>query len=75
MDAGTILGLSVGYLAALFCIFLLYLPDLILVVALLIAAGILQLLLLPFALLIRKLHRTTKRPDTDNAWILSPSGG
>lgn len=73
MDPGTILGFSTGYLAALIGIFLLYLPYLVLLVALLIAAGILQLLLLPFALLIRKLRRTKPRSVPDSSWILNPT--
>ncbi|UKA69095.1 hypothetical protein LFT44_21480 (plasmid) [Arthrobacter sp. FW306-05-C] len=73
MDPGTILGFSTGYLTALVGIFLLYLPYLVLLVTLLIAAGILQLLLLPFAILIRKLRRTKPRPIPDNSWILNPT--
>ncbi|WP_320538089.1 hypothetical protein [Pseudarthrobacter sp. IC2-21] len=64
MDAGTILGFSFEYAAAMAGIFLLYLPVIILVVLLLIAGGVLQLLLLPFAILIRKLRRRPE-PDTD----------
>lgn len=71
MDAGTILGLSVGYLAALGGVFLLYLPDLVLAVALLIAAGVLRLLSLPFALLFRKLRRAGPRQDPDSSWVLN----
>jgi uncharacterized membrane protein (Fun14 family) len=69
MDTGTILGYIFGYLAAMAGIFLLYLPVIILVVVLLIAGGVLQLVLLPFALLIRKLRR---RPQagTDAEWFL-----
>lgn len=61
-----------GYLAVLVGIFLIYLPYLILFVLLLITAGILYLLLLPFALLIRKLRRTRPRPSQDSSWILTP---
>jgi cytochrome c-type biogenesis protein CcmH/NrfF len=61
-----------GYLAALVGIFLIYLPYLILFVLLLIAAGILYLLLLHFALLVRKLRRSRRRPTEDNSWILTP---
>lgn len=46
-------------------------PHLAHLVALLIAAGILQLLLLPFALLMRKLRRTRQRPNLDSSWILN----
>jgi hypothetical protein len=72
LNAETIFGFSIGYLAFLVGIFLLYLPYLILLVLLLIAAGILQLLLLPIALLIRKLRRTRPRPTRDSSWILAP---
>lgn len=65
MDPGTLFGYSIGYLAILVGIFLLYLPHLLLFVALLLAAGILQLLLLPFALLIRKLRRKRHQSDQD----------
>ncbi|WP_181365057.1 hypothetical protein [Arthrobacter sp. HMWF013] len=70
MNAETILGFSVGYLAVLVGIFLINLPYVILFVLLLIAAGILQLLLLPLALLIRKLRRTKTRSTQDSSWIL-----
>lgn len=72
MNAETIFGFSIGYLAVLVAIFLIYLPYLILLVLLLIAAGILHLLLLPFALLIRKLRRTKPRQTQDSSWILTP---
>ncbi|TPV47652.1 hypothetical protein FJ661_20450 [Pseudarthrobacter phenanthrenivorans] len=72
MNAETIFGFSLGYLAVLVGMFFLYLPYLILFVLLLLAAGILQLLLLPFALLIRKLRRTRQRPAQDSSWILTP---
>jgi len=69
MDTGTILAFTAGYFAAIAGIFLLYAPDIILIVALLIAAGVLQLLLLPLAFLVRKLRRRT-RPDDDASWLL-----
>jgi uncharacterized membrane protein (Fun14 family) len=69
MDAGTILGFSFGYVAAMAGIFLLYVPDIILVVFLLIAGGVLQLLVLPFALLLRRLRRRQEQ-DTDALWLL-----
>jgi hypothetical protein len=72
LNAETIFGFSLGYLAVLVGIFLIYLPYLILFVLLLIAAGILYLLLLPFALLVRKLRRTRPRPTEDSSWILTP---
>jgi hypothetical protein len=72
LNAETIFGFSLGYLAVLVGIFLIYLPYFILFVLLLIASGILYLLLLPFALLVRKLRRTRPRPAQDNSWILTP---
>jgi uncharacterized membrane protein (Fun14 family) len=69
MDTGTILGFTAGYFAAIAGIFLLYVPDIILIVALLIAGGVLQLLLLPFALLVKRLRRRPQ-PDTDPSWLL-----
>ncbi|HSU47907.1 MAG TPA: hypothetical protein VLJ40_13430 [Arthrobacter sp.] len=69
MDAGTILGFTFGYFAASAGIFLLYFPDIILFVALLIAGGILHLVLLPFALLVRRLRRQPE-PNTDASWLL-----
>lgn len=72
MNAETIFGFSIGYLAVLVGIFFLYLPYLILLVLLLLAAGILQLLLLPFALLARKLRRNRPGPAPDSSWILTP---
>jgi hypothetical protein len=74
MDTGTILGLIVGYLATLTGIFLLYSPVIILFIALLIAGGILQLLLMPFVLLIRRLRRRT-HADTDPSWLLDRGEG
>jgi hypothetical protein len=72
LNAETIFGFSLGYLAVLVGIFLIYLPYLILFVLLLIASGILYLLLLPFALLVRKLQRSRPRPTEDSSWILTP---
>ena len=70
MDSGTILGFMAGYIATLAGVFLLYLPVLALFVALLVAAGVLQLLLLPIAILARRLRRTPFTSDTDGSWIL-----
>jgi hypothetical protein len=69
MDTGTILSYTVGYLATVGGVFLLYLPDIILLVVLLIAAGLLQLLLLPFVFLVK---RVRGRPvaDMDASWLL-----
>jgi uncharacterized membrane protein (Fun14 family) len=72
MDAGTILGFTAGYFAAIGGIFLLYVPDIVLIVALLIAGGVLQLLLLPFALLVKRLRRRPQQ-DTDPSWLLDRS--
>lgn len=69
MDAGTILGFIAGYFAAVAGIFFLYLPVIILFIALLIAGGVLQLLLMPFVLLVRKLRRRPP-PDVDASWLL-----
>ncbi|MDT0168857.1 hypothetical protein [Pseudarthrobacter sp. BRE9] len=69
MDAGTILGFIFGYFAAIAGIFLLYVPDIVMLLVLLVVAGVLQLLLLPFALLIRRLRRR-QQTDTDASWLL-----
>lgn len=74
MDAGTILGFTAGYFAAVAGIFFLYLPVILMFIALLIAGGVLQLLLMPFALLIRKLRRRPP-PDLDASWLLDQSKG
>ena len=67
MDTGTIFGFIAGYFAAIAGVFLLYLPDILLLVALLLAGGMLQLL--PFAILVRRLRH---RPEAqvDSAWLL-----
>lgn len=69
MDTGTILGYTAGYLATVVGVFLLYLPVISLLVALLIAGGILQLLLLPFIALFKRLRRRPQ-PDMDLSWLL-----
>lgn len=69
MDAGTILGLTFGYLAAMIGVFLLYAPIILVFVALLVVAGILQLLLMPFILLVKRL-RGRPQTDTDPSWLL-----
>ena len=69
MDTGTILGFLAGYLAAITGAFLLYLPVIVLVVALLVTAGLLQLLLLPIIILVRRL-RHRQEPDVDPSWLL-----
>jgi uncharacterized membrane protein (Fun14 family) len=75
MDAGTILGFIFGYFATLAGVFLLYLPIVVLIVVLLLAAGVLQLLLLPFIVLMHKLRRSKPKPDIDGAWLLAPAEG
>lgn len=69
MDTGTILGYTAGYLTTVVGVFLLYLPVISLLVALLIAGGILQLLLLPFIALFKRLRRRPQ-PDMDPSWLL-----
>jgi hypothetical protein len=50
-------------------VFILYLPVIILLVALLISGGVLQLVLLPFIALVKRLrHRPA--PDMDASWFL-----
>ncbi len=73
MDTGTILAFTFGYFATIAGIFVLYLPALILVVALLIAGGVLQLLLLPFVVLVRRLRRRPQA-ETDPSWLLDRGG-
>jgi hypothetical protein len=72
MDAGMILGFIFGYFAAIAGVFLLYLPDIVLVVALLIAGGVLQLLLLPLVFVVRRLRRRPQL-DMDASWLLDRS--
>lgn len=74
MDAGTILGFTLAYVATLAGVFLLYSPIIVLVVALLLAGGLLQLLLLPLAILIRKVKRTEPQSTMDGSWLLEDSG-
>jgi len=73
MDTGTILGYTAGYIAAMGGVFLLYLPVIILLVALLIAGGMLQLLLLPFIALFKRLRRHPAA-DMDPSWLLDRHG-
>ncbi|WP_324645083.1 hypothetical protein [Pseudarthrobacter sp. LT1] len=69
MDTGTILSYTAGYIAAMGGVFLLYLPVIVLLVALLISGGVLQLLLLPFIALVKRL-RHQPAPDMDASWFL-----
>ena len=70
MDAGSVLGFIAGYVATLAGVFLLYLPVIALFVALLVAAGVVQLLLLPFIFMIHRLRRARNERDADGSWIL-----
>jgi hypothetical protein len=74
MDAGTISGFIMAYVATLAAVFLLYSPIIVLTVALLLAGGVLQLLLLPLAILIRKLKRSEPESTMDGSWLLKDSG-
>ena len=69
MDAGAVLGLIGGYVAAGITVFLLYSPVLVLVVCLLLTAGVLRLLAWPFLFLFHKLRRKPE-PPADNSWLL-----
>ena len=69
MDTGTILAYVAGYISTMGVAFLLYLPVIILIVALLVAGGILHLLLLPFIALVRRI-RQKPPPDQDPSWFL-----
>jgi hypothetical protein len=70
MGAESILALIGGYLATAFTVFLLYSPVLILVVVLLLIAGILQLIALPFIVLIRRLRgRGKSESPSDGTWL------
>ncbi|NUS35012.1 MAG: hypothetical protein HOQ04_00860 [Pseudarthrobacter sp.] len=70
MDSGMILGFSFGYLAAMAGAFLLYSPVIAMALVLLVVAGILKAVLLPFALLIRKLRSPRPEADLDGTWLL-----
>ncbi|PNI09710.1 hypothetical protein CXX84_05590 [Arthrobacter sp. AFG7.2] len=63
MDSGDLLALVAGYLAAAIGVFLLYSPVLVLVLALLVSAGLLQLLAWPVLILIRRLRRKHRPPE------------
>lgn len=69
MDTGTILSYTPGYIAAMGGVFVLYLPVIVSLIALLIAVGVLQLVLLPFIALVKRLrHRPAQ--DMDASWFL-----
>lgn len=69
MEAGAVLGLIGGYVAAAVGVFLLYSPMLVLVVCLLLTAGLLQLLAWPFIAIVRRLRRKPEPPQ-DGSWLL-----
>jgi hypothetical protein len=70
MDAQSIFGFVAGYVAAGVAVFLLYLPFLVLFVVLLLAAGVLELIALPFLALFRGLHGRGKSDDsTGGSWL------
>jgi hypothetical protein len=73
MDTGTIIGYAAGYVAAMGGAFLLFLPVIVLLTALLIAGGVLQLLLLPFIALFKKLRRGQQH-NPDPSWFLERQG-
>lgn len=71
MDAQSILTFIGGYVATAVTVFLLYSPVLVLFVVLLIIAGILQLVALPFLVLIRRLRGRGKLDSpSDASWLL-----
>ena len=69
MDTGAVLAFIGGYFAAAAGVFLLYSPVIVMVLALLVAAGLLQLLAWPFLSLVRKLRRKPGPPQ-DGSWLL-----
>ncbi|MEW1823823.1 hypothetical protein AB0323_23970 [Arthrobacter sp. NPDC080031] len=71
MDAQSIFGFVAGYVAAGVAVFLLYLPLLVLFVVLLLAAGILELIALPFLALFRGL-RGRGKSDVSTGGSLLP---
>ena len=73
MDSGMILGFSFGYLVTIAGVFLLYSPVIAMVLVLLVVVGILKAVLLPFAVLIRKLRRRRPEPDMGGTWLPGPS--
>ncbi len=69
MDTQSILAFIGGYVATAVTVFLLYSPVLVLFLVLLLIAGILQLMALPFILLFRTL-RGGGKSDGDSTWLL-----
>lgn len=71
MDAQSVLTFIGGYIATALTVFLLYSPVLVLFVVLLVVAGILQLVALPFLVLIRRLRGRGKLDSpSDASWLL-----
>ena len=70
MDAESVFALISAYVATAVGVFLLYSPVLALFVVLLLAAGVLQLIALPFIMMIRRLRRK-KGADSppDGTWF------
>lgn len=70
MGTESILALLGGYIATAITVFLLYSPVLILFVVLLLTAGIVQLIALPFIFLIRRLRgRGKSGSPSDGTWL------
>ena len=71
MGTETILAFLGGYIATAVAVFLLYSPVLVLFAVLLLTAGILQLIALPFIVMIRRLRRRGKSDSpSDGTWLL-----
>jgi Flp pilus assembly protein TadB len=70
VDAGVIVALAFGYVVTAVAALVLYSPIIVLFVVLLLTAGVLQLLVWPLQLLIRKLRRKKKEPPGDQSWLL-----
>ena len=71
MGTETILAFLGGYIATAIAVFLLYSPVLVLFAVLLLTAGILQLIALPFIVMIRRLRRRGKSDSpSDGTWLL-----
>ncbi|MDQ0679767.1 hypothetical protein QFZ30_003149 [Arthrobacter pascens] len=71
MGTETILAFLGGYIATAVGVFLLYSPVLVLFAVLLLTAGILQLISLPFIVMIRRLRGRGKSDSpSDGTWLL-----
>lgn len=69
MGTDSILAFIGGYVATAFTAFLLYSPVLVLFVLLLLMAGVLQLIALPFILLFRRLRGKGSDRRSDGTWF------